>query len=551
MNRHASGALRFARAYAWTFVASAGVVAFAVSLCQRTINLTDEGYLLSQAVDMLSGKVLYRDMDAFVSPGIWFLLAGLFSVTEPSVLASRGLALGGYLATVFLAYRIAARLTSRAWAWGAVGILMIFTVWAFPAWTIAFYSPSRSFALAALDRLEWASRRTGQSSVRIAIGSLAFKQNQSVRPGGCVAGHGAVCLEQGELPQVGAALSRPGWGWEQGPPASGPGRYFAYSGALQEMYELLVLTMRPWAGRTSPARPSACGPTRLVRRRTLTYCCSPVPAPNRSIPDSRFWPGCLRLCLLRPHVLLFWLPVVGLRPVSRSPSTAVEASAHDVNAAVLAVAACIFLGVFPRADFNHLINVFQPTTAGRRGVSDRGARNLLLRAASRPRIRHGASRLYAGVAVSVHPRSMSTRPRIRGGDLVSAIEKNLLDFHVHAIQERTRDGDAVLTVPALATLNFLANRRVPGRYYNLYEHHIAHDGGAGVVEASEANRVSLVVADYNNFFSDRVGLRVYAPKLASYLRTHFEPEFDVASDRFHTCVAKSRPTTSRSTSWPR
>ena len=70
MNQWLSHAMGFARSRGGTFVASAVVVAFAYSLCRRGINLTDEGYLLSQVVDMLAGKVLYRDMDAFVAPGI-------------------------------------------------------------------------------------------------------------------------------------------------------------------------------------------------------------------------------------------------------------------------------------------------------------------------------------------------------------------------------------------------------------------------------------------------------------------------------------------------
>ncbi len=84
MNERLSRALDFARSRGWTFVATAVVVAFAYSLCRRAINLTDEGYLLSQVVDMLGGKVLYRDMDAFVTPGIWFALAGLFKLVDPS-----------------------------------------------------------------------------------------------------------------------------------------------------------------------------------------------------------------------------------------------------------------------------------------------------------------------------------------------------------------------------------------------------------------------------------------------------------------------------------
>jgi hypothetical protein len=73
---------------------------------------------------------------------------------------------------------------------------------------------------------------------------------------------------------------------------------------------------------------------------------------------------------------------------------------------------------------------------------------------------------------------------------------------------------------------------MPSRYYNLYEHHISHDGGAGVVSGAEAHGVRLVVTRYDNFFSDRVGLREYAPALAQYLRNQFDIEFTVAIDQY-------------------
>ncbi|MCH2186177.1 hypothetical protein MK280_09920, partial [Myxococcota bacterium] len=116
-------------------------VAFALPLIRRGIILSDEGYLLQQSLDLLQGHVIYRDMDAFITPGMWFLLAGLFSVVEPSVIASRYLMLGTFAILSLTAYQIVRPISGVASALGAVGGLFIFCVWAFPAWTFAFYSP--------------------------------------------------------------------------------------------------------------------------------------------------------------------------------------------------------------------------------------------------------------------------------------------------------------------------------------------------------------------------------------------------------------------------
>ena len=107
--------------WTWVSVGLALIVAtFGYSLCVRGIVLSDEGYLLLESLDMLHGKVLYRDMDAFVAPGAWFAIAGLFALVEPSVWATRMLALAGYCATVLVSYRIVRRLCGRAWGVGAV-----------------------------------------------------------------------------------------------------------------------------------------------------------------------------------------------------------------------------------------------------------------------------------------------------------------------------------------------------------------------------------------------------------------------------------------------
>jgi hypothetical protein len=89
--------------------------------------------------------------------------------------------------------------------------------------------------------------------------------------------------------------------------------------------------------------------------------------------------------------------------------------------------------------------------------------------------------------------------------------------------------------------NFLTDRPLPGAYYELYEHMIGHDSGAGVVEAAEAARVRLVVARYDNFFSHRVGLREYAPILAEYLRTNFREEDPASDSGFVFLVRREEP----------
>ena len=65
MNERMARGPGFVRSHGFTLVASAVVLVLGYALCRRAINLTDEGYLLSQALDMLGGKVLYREESGF------------------------------------------------------------------------------------------------------------------------------------------------------------------------------------------------------------------------------------------------------------------------------------------------------------------------------------------------------------------------------------------------------------------------------------------------------------------------------------------------------
>src|SRR5262245_51049844 len=77
------------------------------------------------------------------------------------------------------------------------------------------------------------------------------------------------------------------------------------------------------------------------------------------------WPDALVRSVEILHVLLYWIPPLlfataawlALVPVLR------ELPPDGGLLALLAVAGCMYLGVFPRADFNHLMNVYQPLVA--------------------------------------------------------------------------------------------------------------------------------------------------------------------------------------------
>jgi hypothetical protein len=125
--------------------------------------------------------------------------------------------------------------------------------------------------------------------------------------------------------------------------------------------------------------------------------------------------------------------------------------------------------------------------------------------------------------------------------LVNEALKHMIDFEVSAIRAATRPGEAVLTLPGFAMLNFLAERPMPSRYYNLYAVHIAHDEGAGVAEGMEARRARLVLADYDDFFSETVSLRQYAPRLVKYLRRFFIPLLSVGVDEHLLLWRRPRP----------
>lgn len=514
-----------------------GVTLFGWVLCTRGLILSDEGYLLLQSWDLGQGRVLYRDMDSFVAPGVWFLLAAAFAIFGPSVFVSRMVALAAFVALIVLTERLVSRHTSRATGLVCAGCMLLFSVWAFPAWTFAFYSPlAVLFALLGLDRLlAWYDR--GSQAALVACGaslglSIVFKQNYGVFALlGAVLGFAVMGLDRlrggGARP---ADLAR-GLGLAAaGVLAAGLPVLvqLAASGALAAAWQSLVIHPFEFAGQhdiaVAPLSRAFGGEVFATPVERLTYLSF---AQLNTPPIAPLHAGRV---VQRMHVLLYWWPLaifvaglaLSLRPLQRR--------VLPVLFSVTAVCGGVYLGLFPRADFNHLVNVYQAViVAGAFTLHEAGARV----AERSPR----AAR-WLGVTVGIVIAAyclvaaswfFSLRARLatpvggpRGGVLIGQMDAENLEQMLGAVERNSEPGEPVLTVPDLAMLNFLTDRPMPSAYYNLYEHHIAFDGGRAVVEGAEEAGVSLAITRYDNFFSDRTGLLEYAPVLADYLLTRFD-----------------------------
>jgi len=522
----------------------AAAAVFVATLCRRSINLADEGYLVSQALEMLNGKVLYRDLDLFVTPGLWYLNALTFAVAGPSVLATRVVAGLCLLATFAVVQRIVAEI--GGWRWGAFAAVMlaILTVWAFPAWTVSFYSQYAAlFALCAFACLQvWSNTRSGRWMLAcgVLVGlAVVFKQNYGVfAAAGCAL---AVVVEilgtsRGRAPAAlrsdikRALVLAVAGGAVIGIAVTA---HIVASGAAAEAFDSLVL--RPFQGfaeaHSIPYPPFADLWERAVIRRAggLTY----LPYALHNTPSLLQWPGILVAWVESISVLLYWIP-----PMALAAGAVVAArrrrsmSAAERKTVTLTVfVAMFFLGVFPRADFNHLINVMQPAVALSVSLAALALGNDRWRS-SRWRMAAAAVGAvvvlsYAGIGAQwyyeLYRGLAAPLAAPRAGVLIDSISAGLLDYEIETLRSMTAEDEPVLALPGLSMIPFLAERPMHTRYYNYYSVHIGHDEGAGVVAETEHARVNVVLADYNNFFSDPVGLMHYAPVLTDYIRRNFEP----------------------------
>lgn len=544
----------------WIYLGLIAVItAFAFPLCLRGINLSDEGYMLQQSLDLLEGRVIYRDMDSFVAPGMWFLIAATFKGFGASVFVSRMLMLAAYVALCLTGYRIVTPLAGRLYGFATVVSLLLFSVWAFPTWTFAFYSPiAVLLCLGALERL-LAWQRSQRSRDLLLTGAMlglaiCFKQNYGVFALlGATLGYAAMRIEGAKTPSqaldgslremalVAVAMVAVGFPFLF---------YLVIHGAFEAAWLSLVVHPFEFAGRhdipyatfSDLWKPDLYN-TAEARLTYLSY------AKLNTAPISFLQP--MRVAE-RLHVLLYWIAPVVLMTGLVCSAWRGHRTGRRLDASLftcISVAGFIFLGVFPRADFNHLVNVYQPIAVvaplvvwavldliGKQRFATRFAAMVVV---STTAVVYGSIAIvwYVGLI-----ERMNTPIQLeRGGVLVDPLQALSIEQQVRTIERYSSKNDPLLTVPDLTMLNFLSGRHVPSKWYNLYQHHIEADGGRGVVEGSQENGVNLILTRYDNFFSDRVGILDYAPILSNYIVSQFKREFIGDDENFIVYLRRPEP----------
>ena len=532
-------------------VVAAGLVLAFVGyhLLRRGVNLSDEGFLLQQSLDMLSGKVLYRDIEMFIAPGIWFLVAGLFQLVEPSVLASRTVAGVSYFAVAAVVFRIVQRQIGGSAGVRAGAACLFFyaalAVWSFPHWTWAWYSPySILFALLAMQMLlAWRDDRRARRLIVVGVyvGLTAiFKQNYGFFAlAGCGVGVIALRIEKhepwGSLVRdvlfdglrIGAGVAI----------AVLPLLvYFGVHGALYSIYDrFLLYPLEFTTAANIPYLPFSAlfdhglFEDRITSTNYLSQLALSTPAGITLLP------GPTTIHLL--HALLYWAP-----PVVLLLGVVLAFRRDGVDGPLLvstAVSGFVFLGIFPRADFTHLVTVYQPlfvtaalvwhrlwTRWGDRAALGWGSAVVGIAA-------FGAYGLSAAAWLAYLVAAMTDPlPQKRGGVLVQKITAVGINQLVEVVRAHTEEGEPFFGIPDMAMINFLAERPVPGSQYQTYAHMIARDEGALTTRQLDAAGVRFAIARYDNVLSTEPRLSRYAPILDDYLARHFDATWMIQNDQY-------------------
>jgi hypothetical protein len=112
-------------------------VSYSLLYCDKGLNIYDEGWVIVPAVRILSGEVPYRDFWVQVNPLSHYLLAGVFAVLGPSLLAARLTAVGIGAVSALLIFLLGSRVGSR---WAALAAAICYAFWSTNQHNIYWYS---------------------------------------------------------------------------------------------------------------------------------------------------------------------------------------------------------------------------------------------------------------------------------------------------------------------------------------------------------------------------------------------------------------------------
>ena len=483
-----------------------------LELRDKGLVMTEEGVVLTEASALLQGAVLYRDIDAWVTPGVWYLTAVVFKLAGPSLDATRWVMLLLSLLTTAVVFAITTGVSSWRWGLLAGGLVLVQRILAFPAGSFIWYT---EFAILFALLVAWCLLRYGRdrrtrwlvlTGVCVAS-SFLFKQNIGVALAGAT---GLLLLayhrgpkELGIVMGCGAAVVAPSVA------------YFALAGAMPDMIRGLFYT--PFSGYQGGFTLSYLPPL-MLRPLSGTELYHYLPALFSQHLFESGAPGFVEhfLPLVRgAGALLYLLPilialVLALRLARRQTIAREEVILGGV-------ALVIFFTVYPRPDFLHVAQGavgFFPLC----GCLLQRARSSLVKV-----LALAAMLVVTGVSVLLLARA-SFPARLdhpRAHVSLSATQHSTVTRTLEWMSREIPSDVAVMVAPYGAMYYFLSGRHAPHRYTLTMAPNIAFDGGRDAVEQTKAADVRFVVY-LRRRFPGAPSLREHGPALYDYLEGEFE-----------------------------
>lgn len=498
----------------WLVVVAVALAAFGYGLVfhDQGIVMGEEGLILAEAEAILSGKVLYRDIDGFVAPGIWYLTALVFGVAGADLNATRLVMVLLFSATAVLVFSLCRQVTSLRYSlMGVVGLFALKAL-SFPLGNFIFYTEFTLFfsllSLYALVRmsLEPQTRWLVLAGLSASF-ALLFKQNIGGFTVLLVAGF--VLLRHRTWRSVLYTALAPAFLF------FGVFLAFFVEGAIPSLYHALVIV--PFSG----FYPNFSTPYLPALSLTSSVADMFVYLPALFSEEFLFRKpgplgGPMYLGARGISIAIYLIPfAVTFAVITR---TWRRGHLSEVEVLLLLGGFTTFVSAFPRSDFPHVaqgVTGFVPLLV-LLIYSARG-RSWLQRAFA---VCLAVVVVFCVILVAGIPYDHelhSSKARVQVSEDTHRITSSTLEW----IEEMVPPEDKISVIPANPMYYFLASRPIPNRYTIMMAHNVGIDGGEAAIQALDEGGVDWIV--YSDlYFPGFQPLEVYAPKLHGHLESEFE-----------------------------
>jgi hypothetical protein len=499
----------------------AAAVAYAWLFHDKGIVMSEEGQILAEGEAILNGRVLYRDIDSFVAPGVWYLAALILGIAGPSLNATRLVMVGLFAATALVVYLLCEHVSSRRIALVAVVLLFVQKALAFPLGAFLFYTEfALFFAMGTVYALMLATERGDRRWALLAGVCLAlcglFKQN--IGAVNLLASASYLALFERRRDLIALVLGVPITGGLAVLAA------FAAAGALPELFDGLVRT--PFTGFASNFSIPYAGALSSTNEFQRVFYYSPALFVEEFVlGDQRNARGLLEPWVHGLAVVLYLVPL--LVAVVSLTHVALRRPDGRIRVLLWVGALATFGSAFPRSDFPHVVQGlvgFLPIGLYELGLLSSGRG---LRATG-----YAVVALLVGFAAAlvVHMPHQEHFEHPRARLWLSPGTLRTLSGGLDCIEESVPSGDRLAIIPTDAMYYFLAGIEPPLRFTIVLSHNVGSDGGRAAADQIERAEIDWVL--FTEIRMPGIApLEEFAPALSELLRTRFEVARSVGDGR--------------------